>query len=257
MLNITQLKLYPSFSRSIFIPVNEAKKYSIIFYPENSSLIEAYPALQIRKQYVKRATYLSAKLPILRNTMDKLMQYKIVKLIPFSTQKPKENVFIDCSQYLDSLDASYGKASYKRPNVLPKILNYITRCQNYLPNSSILMYYVDMSKDVNPNIFFRRAYALFHLAKTGGGVFSFDIVCLVAKTTKGIIYTPIYNKKKAKPLNVSRIYSILKRFIPKPDAAIDEEEIIEPEIKPIKQSEAKPEKKSALIDTIHNWASGK
>lgn len=224
MLNITKMRLYPFFSKDIYIPKDEKQKYSIIFYPENSTFMDAYPVLNIRKQYVKRVSYISSKIPIMRATMDKLMEYKKIKLFPFLTQKPKENVFLDATKFLDIVDSKYSKKSYKRPLVKQKISDYITNLQNYLPNKSILLYYIDMSKPVDLNIINRRIYVLYEFAKSRDGEFPFDIVCLSSKTKRGMIYSVIYNKQYGKKLQLNRIFGILKRFISKPDSATSGEE---------------------------------
>ena len=257
MFDITKLRLFPFSSGSVFIPVEGDSNYNIIFYSENSNFVSAYPSLGIRRQYAKKITMAPFKVPRLVVTMKNLIKYKTLGLIP--TMKADSNTFVDATPFFDILDNAYGKASYKRPVVLSKAVSYLNQAKGVGDgtNKSILMYHVDMTKEIPGNIIHRRSIILAMIAKLGDGRFPFDCVVVALQSGGSTKFSSIYNKNSNSVLNFSKIISVFKRI--KPDSGPDEEKpesgkVITSMVPMVPSSNDDTEKKSILktIDKFRN-----
>lgn len=214
MINITKLKIFPFYTREVFVPFNDVSKFNIIFFPENSSFLESYFSLKIRRQYAKKITYLPFKVPKLIVNIKSLFPYKRnLKLIPqVPSTNISENCFIDAGPFLDRIDAYFGKSIYTRKSLLVKIKTYLQFCSSFGGNKkTVLLYYVDVTKDVPDIIQKRRAWSLISMARETDGKFPFDIVCIVRKTHDSTKYISIYNSRQT-PLAFPKIFSILKKM---------------------------------------------
>jgi len=244
MLNVMKIKLYPFFTKLISIPVNEDKAYNIIFLSENEDFMKVYPKLNIRRQFAKKITYLVSKVPRIIPTMKDLMLYrKKLGLLPI-LKSDNTNVFIDITPFMNKLDSTYNKASYQRPVVLTKIITYLTNAKRFGDHKSILMYHVNLSKEIPDQFINRRAAILAMIAKVGAGTFPFDNVILAIEQNGSIKYTSIYNKSM-KPYDFGRIFSILKRLVPKGD----EIEAKEMDMKPV-ETEPKEIPEETVADIL-------
>src|ERR1035437_7619844 len=215
MLNIMKMKLFPTFSRIISIPTNDKKSYNIIFISENSNFIEAYPKLNIRRQFAKYITQIQYKNPKVLVTMKSLLPYKSeLGLIPIINTSIPVNIFMDTSAFFNALDSRLGKQSYKRPIVFQKVVDYINKCKASNESNSILLYHIDMSKPVEDQFLYRRSVILALMAQIGDGEMPFDNVILAIDNVDGMKFFSIYNRNQ-KPLGFQKILSIIKRLVPK------------------------------------------
>lgn len=222
MINILKLKLFPFYTKEIYIPSNAIDKYNIIFFPENTTFLNVYQSLKIRRQYCKRITYPKNVNPMLIVNMTRLKIYKTQSLIPSLAKEnlKTNNSFVDVSPFLDLLDSKYAKGSYRRPIILSKISKYINSCLTIGESKkSILLYYVDITKKRSPDIFKWRLWYLLNLAKSTNAQFPFDVLCLAVKYDDGVKYFSIYNKT-SKHMTYPQIFSIFRRILHLKDSDI-------------------------------------
>ena len=224
MIDVTKLSLFPKSVSEISIPAK--KKNHVIFYSENSTLIEVYNLLRIKRMFVKKISFPSYKSPFLILNPDILKSYKDLGLIPTrAIEKNKDNIFIDTTHFLNLIDKKYGKGSYKRSIILNKIIDYlnISRSDDL---ENILIYHVDISKDLIEKPFFRRSWVLLTMAEAGNGRFPFDYVVVVFTMNNRAKYFSIYNKN-LKNFQYGKIYNIFK--------SIKKSKIVEKEKDPQKE----------------------
>lgn len=222
-----KLKLFPMFAKMVSIPTNEGKPFNVIFMSENSSFMEVYPKLNIRRQFCKKITAIPFKIPRLLAVMKNLIPYrKALSLIPI-LKPDNSNVFIDTTEFFNLIDSKFGQQAYRRPNVFQKIVDYFNSAKSFGDADSILIYHVDMSKPIQANILKRRSVVLALMAKVGEGALPFDNAVLAIERPAGIKFYSIFNKNQ-KPLGFSRVYTILKSLVPKQKDIADAEHIDEP-----------------------------
>ena len=230
------MRSYPYFNKQVSIPTNEDHSYNIVFFSENEDFMSVYPRLGIRRQFAKRITYLPFKMPRLIVLTKDLMEYKKrLALIPI-VKPERNNVFIDTTLFFSKLDAAYSKGSYRRTSVFAKAMQYLKDCGGFGGNKSILLYHVNLNKEVPVQLINRRSLILILMAKMGNGVFPFDNVVLAIEQEGSIKYTSIYNRI-SKPLTFSRIFTILKQLAPS-------EKDIEQKTEPVPEQE--PDSESQL-----------
>jgi len=215
-----KMKTFPFFSKLISIPMDEP--HTIIFMSENSSFIKSYSKLNIRRQFAKKISAVSFKVPRIVANMKILLPYKeSLKLLPIL--KPDgTNAFIDCGIFFHLLEEKYGQGSYRRPIVFQKVVAYLNECKSFNPVSkNILMYHVNMNSDIHKQFFDRRCAVLALMSKIGGGALPFDVVVLALENAGLVKYYILYNKEQ-KPLGFQKIFSIFKKIGKKEDLVNDD-----------------------------------
>jgi len=223
MINVMKMRLFPFYAKQISIPANESSFYNIIFFSENQNFLESYAALNIRRQFVKKITYIPSKMPRLMVLMKNLLVYrKRLGLLPVVDESTDGNIFIDTTPFMNRLDSLYQKGSYRRPIVSSKIISYLNSCKGFGGRKDILMYHVNLSKEVPEQFMNRRSFILAMIAKIGDGSFPFNNVVLAIEKSGSVRFFSMYNKN-TKSLTASKVFSILKSLYPK------EKDIIEPE----------------------------
>lgn len=254
MINIMKMRLFPYFNKQIVIPTNDKTPYNVIFFSENDNFMSTYTKLNIRRQFVKRITYLPYKMPRLLVLSKTLMEYrKKLALLPVS--KPdNNNTFIDATMFFNRLDLMYKKGSYKRGPVFTKAVDYLKKCSEFGGYKSILMYHVNLTKDVPIQILNRRSFVLVMLAKMSGGSLPFDNVVLALEDEKGMKFVSIYNNTFKKPLPYNRIFTIFRQLTPhdteEEDLAATDTRIDTPDSAPIPAPANIPVKEVPVLSPV-------
>ncbi len=247
MLNVMKIRTYPFKTRAISVPTNEEKPYNVIFMSENSNFIKSYPKLNIRRQFVKKITILPFKNPRLIVTMKTLMPYKSeLSLLPSMQETGGHNIYIDTIPFFNALDAKYGRKSYKRPMVFEKIVSYLNEAKSFGGSNSILIYHVDLNKEIPNHFLYRRSVVLALMSKIGSGMFPFDCVVLAIESGGSISYSSIYNKNQ-KTFSFSKIMAILKKLSNKEeDVIVDDPELVSESVNYILDEDEKQSILSAI-----------
>jgi len=247
MLNIMKLNMYPFFTKQVSVPTNDPTFYNVIFVSENQDFISTYPSLNIRRQFVKKVTVFPNKsgIPRLIVTVKELLPYKEqLGLIPVF-QSDRDNVFIDTTPFFDKVDLVYQKGSYRRPAVLAKIINYLNSAKSFAGNKSILMYHVNLSKEIPEMLVERRSIILAMISKVGNGSFPFDSVILAVEKDGSMKFFSIYNVDK-KSLAHNKIYSILNSLTSK-EIDVQQDEL------PEKEETQPGDEKRSILNAIQQY----
>lgn len=152
MIRLDKLKLFPFKTQDIYFPgVNSVETpVNFVFFPENSNFNLAYRKLRIQKRFCRYGSVTLSKVPRMNWNREFISQYMLFKLIPIRTFNPSiRNVMFDSTFYLSKLDARFRKGSYRRPNVLEKMQNYLRSVgQEWPARQNLLIYYVDTTQDL-------------------------------------------------------------------------------------------------------------
>ena len=112
-----QIPQYTRVVKKVFFPMNPQEPYLLTYISENSSLIEDYSRLNMRRIDVRHVVVPKTRVPmtILNEPLRKL--YKSIGLLSYSTVMvfPKEkNLFFDLTPYFKKIDATYRPTTYRQ-----------------------------------------------------------------------------------------------------------------------------------------------
>ena len=205
-----QIPQYTRAVKKVFFPISPNEPYLLVYISENSSLLEDYGRLNMRRIDVRHVVVPKTRIPvtILNEPLRKL--YKSVGLISYSTVMvyPKDkNMFFDLTPYLKKVDAMYNPTTYRqRAGFL--IQNTIFKAFTSFPGNykNVLVYSIDISKSINsfPN---RKIFPLLRQLKDGN--INFDHMMLVVLDEGSARFRVLI---KDKDFKFQRIYNLLKNI---------------------------------------------
>ena len=264
MINIDKLRPFPFYSKQVAFPdIVNHDKYNFIFYPENSTLQDSYFKLNLKRQFFRKGIifpYIYPKVLINRKVFD---LFRSIKLIPLRQVKDEENnVIIDTSLFLDALDLKFKKASYRRPVVMGRIMNYLQVIKSSVPpgRKNVFVYYVDYNKHFSELIWFRRIWPVFVMLaqadKQGNMSKIFDYFLIASGSSGTVSYSSLITPNY-KPLKLSRILTILRSQEPLQSEAIEQvqkDNIDKASINVVNELPDKPKSEQEKEDTtkVHN-----
>jgi DNA-directed RNA polymerase beta subunit len=153
MIPFKNLRQYTHVTRSIRFPQNISEPFVLIYFSENSTLIDDYPKLNLRPVDFRIAVVPQTTMPRTLLTSDMKKIYKAYNLIAYSSRQrvpPGKNVIFDVSQYINEVDQRFKPTTYRqRAGFLIK--DVIKRAAAFFPDNyqKILLYSVDATKDFN------------------------------------------------------------------------------------------------------------
>ncbi len=151
MIQFKSLRLYSHLVKGIRFPQNKNEPFLLIYFSENSSFVDDYEKLNLRKIDAKRVIVPKTKIPISYLTPEIKKLYKSLGLIALSSnQKTPEgqNLIYDLSGFLNTLDISYNATNYRsRAGFLIK--NMILKVLTSFPTNyqKVILYSIDATKD--------------------------------------------------------------------------------------------------------------
>ena len=165
-----QIPQYTRLVKKIFFPINPKEPFLLVYISENSSLIEDYQRLNLRRMDIRHVVVPKTRVPVtlLNGPLRKI--YKALGLISYSTVMvfPKDkNLFYDLTPFFKKVDAVYKPTTYRtRAGFLIQnsIFNSFTSFTgNY---QKVLVYSVDITKPINsfPN---RKIFPILRQIKDG------------------------------------------------------------------------------------------
>jgi hypothetical protein len=181
MITISRTKLYPYIIKtSIAYPSNEDKTYNIVVFPENVNFMDVYQSLDIKRIFVRKVfTPLS---PVLRLYRSKALfdTYRQQKLIPiYSIDKERDSIITDASYILNAVERRYGKAKYRRKNIIEYVNNLVEQYKTPDKNN-VLLYIIDLNKPFEDSIFDRRSYPfLFNMQYNKTLPYDYFLICVI------------------------------------------------------------------------------
>ena len=212
MIKLDSLRLYTQKVDGVIYTTKPAEPFILLYFPENSLLINDYPKLNIRRMDVRVVVTPITKIPRTRLQPETIKIFKNYGLLSLSQRMkvPQGRSFLfDMSEYLNKLDVMYKPNNYRmRSGVLIKSsLN--SMLANYPPNyKRVLMYSIDLTKDVKSFIN-RKSFPILQMMKDG--IIPFDYMMLVLIDESRSYHRLIVKNRKAE---LSRIIPILKRISP-------------------------------------------
>ena len=205
-----QIPQYTRVVKKVFFPMNPQEPYLLTYISENSSLIEDYSRLNMRRIDVRHVVVPKTRVPmtILNEPLRKL--YKSIGLLSYSTVMvfPKEkNLFFDLTPYFKKIDATYRPTTYRqRAGFL--IQNIIFNTFASFPSNykKVLIYSIDISKPINsfPN---RKIFPI--LKKLKEGEFNYDHMMLVTLDEGSATFRALMKDGEYK---FQRVYNLLKNI---------------------------------------------
>ncbi len=219
MINFDTLKQYVQKTDSIKFNQKIEEPFLLVYFSENSSLIDDYPSLGVRPVDCRNVVVPVTKIPRTLLKPDTKKLFKTYGLMTFSSnQKPPKdrNIFYDLSQYLNAIDETYKVTNYRqRAGFL--ILNMLLKVFTSYPTNykKVLMYSINVKKDLSI-IMDRKIFPILRQLKEGEIQFDHMILTLVGNKAQHRIMI------KDRNYNVSRILQVMRSI-----KAIDIEEEIE------------------------------
>jgi DNA-directed RNA polymerase beta subunit len=196
--------------------------YILVFFSENTTLLECYEKLNILKIDVRNVIIPRTKIPVTFLTTKLKTAYRSLKIYPFQhNQKPpaKRSLLYDTSIYTSTIDELYKPSNYRtRSGVLIK-RNVENAFYQFADYEKVLMYCIDLTKPFNKNWVNRKFYLFIRDLKKQD--FDFDHLLLTLITEKGVKYRLLVKNKQ---VNFERIFPILKSLKYKGSYEEDEED---------------------------------
>jgi len=162
MKRFENIKLYYP-ERGIRFYQDKKSPFLIIYFSENSSFLDDYHSLNMRRVDDRYVIVPITKVPYSRLTPSEIKRYKDLKLIPLqSNMKPPsgQNIIFDISGYLHMIDEKFKPKTYRqRAGMLIK--NIIRKSFMMFPDNyrKVLLYSVDTGKPFN-SFFDRKGYTI-------------------------------------------------------------------------------------------------
>jgi len=149
------LKLFYAAS-GIRYPVNRKNPFAIIYFSENSTLLEDYPRLHILRQDVKYVMVPTTRIPRTRLVGEDKHDYKNIGLYAISDRQKLptgHNIIIDLSKYLSTIDEKYHPLNYRQRAGMLLVSN-VFKVLTMIPENykKVFIYSVDTTKPVKKYI---------------------------------------------------------------------------------------------------------
>jgi DNA-directed RNA polymerase beta subunit len=179
MIQFKNWRQYTHVVNGVIFPINVKEPFLLIYFPENTNLLEEYNKMNIRKTDFRIVSIPLTTIPRTRLTPELVRAYRSINLIPYSIRQKVpagRNVILDLSQYVNAIDVMYKPVNYRqRAGFLLK--NALMTAAAQFPGNyqKILLYAVDLNKNVNA--FVNRKIFPF-LRDMKGGEFLFDHLIL-------------------------------------------------------------------------------
>lgn len=210
MIQFKSLRQYTRVVDGIRFPQNSEQPFLLMYFSENSILLEDYMKLNIRRADIRHAVIPITKIPRTKLTLDIQKLFKNIGLLAYSTTMsfPKDkNLIYDFSTYLFAIDETYKPVSYRQKagflikNMLLK--SYINFDKKY---QKVLLYSVDITKSLN-TFTNRKIFPILQQMKLGEIYFDHLILAIVDES--GIRYRLLV---KDKEFNFSRLIQYIKKI---------------------------------------------
>jgi len=170
MIQFKSLRQYNQKVNGIRFPQKNSEPFMILYFSENSSLIDDYPKLGIRPVDNRIVVIPTTIIPRTRLDSDTRKLFRTYGLYAYNPQQkipPGKNFFFDISNYLKMIDKTYKVTGYRqRAGFLLKDI-IVRSFTNYLPKyQKILIYSVKATEELN-TLMNRKIFPLLKMFKEG------------------------------------------------------------------------------------------
>jgi len=225
-----------------WVPPDLKHPFLLTFFSENSTFLESYPKLNMRRIDARYVAIPRTKIPVSYLDQHFLNEYKKLKLMAFPVgRKPpsNQNFIYDTTNYTTLIDRKFRPKNYRtRSGVLVKygIENSFLTYPNY---EKVLIYSIDLTKDFDPNWINRKFYPFLIDLKEGN--IDYDHLVLNTINESGSRYRLLVKDKK---YDYNRIFLFIKRL----KTTEEGEEIVDSEDEELNQATEKVS--SAIIPVV-------
>jgi len=229
MIKFESIRPYTQVVDGIIFTPKPAEPFLLVYFSENSLLVDDYKKLNIRKMDIRIVVTPITKIPRTRLRPDTIKLFKQYGLMALSQRMrvPKGRSFLfDMSDYLNKIDLMYKPINYRMRSgsLIKSSLN--SMLAGYPPiYKKILIYSIDLTKDLKSFIN-RKFFPILQMMKDGILLFDHVILVLIDESRS---YHRVLMKNRKVELN--RIVPILKRI-----SAIDVEQEIDDELEKASKS---------------------
>jgi len=156
MIQFKSWRQYTHIVDGVRFPPNIKEPFLLVYLPENSSLIDDYTKLNIRRSDIHTVVVPITKIPRTLLTADLRKMYRMINLIayPIKQKVPTGKSFIvDLSPYVSAIEKTFKPSNYRQRAGF-FILNAIRNVFGTYPDNyqKILVYAIDTSKHIPPFI---------------------------------------------------------------------------------------------------------
>jgi len=221
---LNNIPLYPFTARNIRVPNRHGgEQYAIIYYPENTTFIDSYGSMDIKRTDVRKAYVVGSKYPKLLVTADMMKIYRQIGIIPVrDPKKLRDNFYIDLSHFIDAIDSRFKKGSYRRGIVNSRIQSYLSGLRGSLEGvQKVFLYTIDLDKPVPRAFWFRRILPVWEMwANERTNPFDYFLINIIRD---GVSHYQCLGKP-GDELQYSRVRVVLSQLqSKKPDYVLDDE----------------------------------
>ena len=175
-------KQYTHKIKNIRFPISRENPFFIVYFSENSSFIEDYSKIQIRRTEVRGVVIPITKIPRTRLTSNLRKVYKELGLLSYSVNQrfpTDRNLFLDTGPYLNEITLKYKPTTY-RQRIGMLLKNFLNSAASTSPINfqKVLIYSVDVTKDLRPFIS-RKIFPIIQSIKKGDFAFDHLILCTI------------------------------------------------------------------------------
>ena len=207
MIQFKNLRQYTHIVDGIRFPNVSGNNFIITYFSENSNFLTDYPKLNLKPIDIKYNIIPITKVPRTRLSQPLAKQFEEVGLYAYSSnvKLPRgKNTFFDLSEYLNAIDTWFHPSNYRTrlSTFIKGIVN--SSYSNYGDFHKVLIYSVDLTKNLNSFID-RRFFPI--LQELQSGEFSFDHLILCLITPSGAKYRLLVKDKEFK---IQKIITLLK-----------------------------------------------
>lgn len=210
MIQYKSLIQYTRVVKGIRFPQLPNTPFLLVYFSENSSLIEDYERLNIRRQDVRHIVVPRTRIPLTRLTTDIRKIYRNQGLLPYDSNMnfPKnKNILYDTTIFTNTVDNVYKPTTY-RQRAGSLIQNLLTTTFQSFPDNykKVLIYSIDITKPLNtfPN---RKIFPV--LRQLRSEEIYFDDLLLLNLDDSGARYRKLISDKT---YNFSRIVHYLRQI---------------------------------------------
>jgi len=208
MIQFKGLRQYTHLVKGIRFPQKAAEPFVIVYFSENSLLVDDYPHLGIRSIDARYVVVPRTKVPRTWLAPDTKKLYRTYGLYAYNENQKVpigQNIFYDVTKYMSAIDTTYKVSNYRqRAGFL--LMNMLQRAfDRYPPHyQKVLMYSVNISKEM-PSLLNRKIFPV--LRKLKDMEFSFDHMILTLVGENGSRHRLLI---KDREFQFTRVYQILK-----------------------------------------------
>lgn len=248
------LKPYSQVSKKLSFKLERDNPYILFYFPENTTLLETYPALDLRIIDFRNVIVPLTKIPRTRLTSTLKKLYRSLKLYANGTNEKypeNKNLIFDYSTYLRSIDVTYKPISYRqRTGFLIKNLFFMTANQFPENYKKILLYNIVLENNFDPTFVNRKSFPIVQQLKDESFPFDDLLLCITHNNTSTFRLLV-----RDKEFSLPRTLQYLKTIKPINVEEEEEKELNDASTVVAKKIDVKPKDKKTVNVAVNNYLS--